>query len=171
MYPNVSTIKGLIQDLTGIEVLEDPQESMPVIDPNTAGQLFIEIKAGAELGVDDFELSYDGNTELQVTTQKGNRLFTCSVKMISCDSTRNAYKTLELLRSKLKRKSSLDVLRAQNITIYRAEAVSTLPTTFDNRTVSVANLDLHMSYFFSEVDNTVDGVWIETIELVDETEA
>lgn len=168
MYAQIETLRQLLIDLSEIEVLVDPQEPQTFVSPTTQGQLFIEIRSGAMLGDDEFTRVYDAVTNKQIVTQKGNRLFTLTVRMESYDSTSNAYETLEKIRNRLRRPSSLARLRAEKMTVYETQPVVSLPTKYDNRVISAANFDLHMALFFTDIDTTDDGIWVETVELINE---
>ncbi len=165
---NESVVKSLVASLTGFpvaQVITDPAQPLSFVDPTLKGQIFLTFKSSQALGVDDFSSEYDANLGYRVVTQKGNRLFTLSIRMESYISASNAYVTLERLRTKLFRPSSLAFLRAANMTACTAEAVTDLPREYDSRVISVANLDIHMSLFLVEVDDTDDGNWIETFDL------
>jgi hypothetical protein len=128
----------------------DPQEPNTVLSPG--GQAFIDVKAGTQLGTDNFVRTYDPDLDTIVVTQVGNRLFTLTVKFESYEANVHAHEVLETLRLRLERNTPAvrGRLRAQGMTVVSTEAVQDLPTTYDNRVISVSALDVKMALRFSE---------------------
>ncbi len=163
-----SVVKTLVSTLTGFpvaQVITEPVQPLPFVSPTLKGQIFLTFKSLTQLGDDDFSRVFDEDLDVQIVTQKGNRLWTLSVRMESYDPAVNAYYTLERLRTRLLRPSSLVPLRAANMTVCTSEAITELPTSYDSRVISAASIDFKMALFLLEVDDTDDGEIIETFEL------
>lgn len=158
-------IASLVTSLTGIPTTIDPVQPQAFVDPSVKARIFIDARALQPLGWDDFVREYDSGANKQVTTQDANRLFMLYVKAESFIPTLHAHDILEVLRKKLFRPSTLAQLRTKGMTATSAETTVDLPTTYDARVISAAALDVHMAFRYHEVDDTDDGVWIETFDL------
>lgn len=146
--PDEERLREVVYDLTGIQVVLDPAE--PDVIVTETGKIYLDIKAGGVLGEDNFVRVYDSGLDSIVNYHTGNRLFTMSVKMESYDAAVNAHETLELLRTRLQRDKNLARLRERGMTVAKSEPVVDLPTSYDNRVVSVSAVDFHMALRFSE---------------------
>jgi hypothetical protein len=166
-FVDKSVLKSLVQSLTGltgVSVIWDPAEPRPFTDHVLKGQIRLKIDATSPIGTDNFYRVFDEDLDVNVVHQEGWRTFICKCVMESFDPDVDAYLTLETLRLKLVRPSSRAVLLAANMSFSYAEGTLDLPTTYDNRVVSVASLDLHMLGLDKVIDDSDDGNWIQTFE-------
>src|SRR5678809_354469 len=124
--PDHERLREVISDLTGFDVCLDPAEPNTILSPG--GQIFIDVKSGTTLGVDNFVRKYDAGLDLLRITQVGNRLFTLTVKMESYLANVHAHEVLETLRVRLFRDHNLARLREKGMTAASSEAIVDLPT-------------------------------------------
>ncbi len=165
-FDNLETLRALIQTLSGIETITDPAQPRSFVSPTTNAQIFLDIHSTSQLGWDDFVRTFNVGTDKNDVMQHVIRPFVATIKCESFDSKVHAHDILETLRGRLGRPSSLKILRDGGLTINSSAATVDLPTTYDDRVISVAVLDLQMTGFGKDPDTTDDGNWIKTVELI-----
>lgn len=97
--------------------------------------------------------------------QMGNRRITLEVRVESHQQTDEmwAWSTIERMRTRLSRPSSLQKLLGINMALVRTQGAVPLPMVRDKRHISVAVMEVVLSARFADADVPVD--WIEHIEI------
>lgn len=167
-FVDTDVINSLIADLTEVPDVTMNPGPIGAVSYDTDHQITWDVKAMQSIGEDNFIRKFDQLLDKNVVTQVGHRKFVLSVKVESFDPAWDAFEALERLRTRIIRPSSRARLLEKGMTVSSAEATSPLPTTYDQRMISAASLDIHMLLRFADVDATDDGNWIETVEPLEE---
>ena len=135
------------------------------------GQLYgksqYRLKIGSPTSIGTDWTKYESNSTGGLTaTLKGVRQFTLSISFetISQEDDEFAPYVLDLVRTRLKRDSSLKALAAVNLSIASLKDVIEVPLTDGDHVWSKYVLDIRFNTSATEVDGSYDGSWIESVE-------
>lgn len=100
-----------------------------------------------------------------VPYQVGNRRLTLEVRVEALENTDElwAWSTVERMRTRLSRPSSLAILESVNMALIRTQGATPLPMVRDRHEKSVAVMEVVLGARFSDRDAPIN--WIERIEL------
>ena len=145
-----------------------------MISPEQGGALYLKVTSCVPVGIDmtRYEMQADagGNIDLHEVLV-GYRRFTLQVQAWESEHTdlHWAIRTLEKLRTRLFRTSSLQRLLAVNVDLTDDLASRKMTQTIGGRRWSIATMDLLMTGAFDAADESPTG-WIERIRLTSHIE-
>jgi len=136
--------------------------------PAVKTDLILKVRSIQDVGEDETRIvEVDiGGTPTDVPAQIGNRRIILEVRVESQESTDSlwAWQTVERIRTRLRRQSSLDALDALNFAIVRTGAAVSVPTTKDRRSWSVASMDITFAARFQDAEAEAAN-WIQSVEI------
>lgn len=147
----------------------------PTITTNTQSgltgkaMLSIRVLSGLELGYDETRREFDSGSDKLVATQSGVRTYMVSMAARSFGDGPVPTDILELLRTRLMRKSVLAQLRALNLSLVHCHPVIELlepNTQIAGRPIAgvVAVMDVKFGYAINDVDTLDPGDYINTVD-------
>ncbi len=168
---NKDALMAIIQPLTGLipESVtwdKDPQNMVNDVD---AASVTLSIKNSTFLGgSDDKRRTYtagvqpDQSDATYVFELTGQRSFTLQLKCEVYDKSAEAYEILEKVRMLLNANSELSAI---GMAVQNHQIITDLPTSYDNRVVNVAVLELQLGLVVDIVASTQTGAgWIDTVD-------
>lgn len=163
------TIRDVVADCVGLPTQWEDQPR-DYVAPDVAAVCLLKMPTIVPIGRDEQRLiqdnPYPAKPEPPFTNlHSGYRVCTLTIKVESYDQTtgRTAVAWLEQCRTRLGWRSSGDRLNVVGVAVNRSQSPVDLPTTRDNRAISVAVLDLILGVLFSDADPEK----IHSIETVD----
>lgn len=144
--------------------------AFPYVGKNVGGglQITATVSGLQSDGVDEVRLRLNTTTNLQESTQCGNRRFTVSLRFES-DQSGEAYELADRVRTRIRRAGARAAMEAAGLALVTSSAVQDVVVTWDKREISAAVLDLFLAAAVKEADPTSDGVWIETADITGST--
>jgi hypothetical protein len=133
------------------------------VSDKTATAVLLRVTNTKEVGED--ETRYEDGDGVLLPTQVGQRLVTLEIRVESYENTDThwAWATVERIRSRLRRPSSLERLRLVNCALVRTGPALGLPEPRDGHMTSIAVMDVVLTAAFADPDEAAG--WIERIEL------
>jgi hypothetical protein len=136
---------------------------------STQTDVVLSIRSIASVGQDEHFLvtvPINGEDTL-VPALAGERRVTLSVRVESHNNTDTtwAWQTIERIRTRLGRQSSLDALEAINLALIDAGPAVPVPVVRDRREWSVASMDVALAAAFTDVETDAPFDWIQSVEL------
>lgn len=166
----VKTCSGLTQ--YGVFWYNDPNYAVNATDKCAVK---CRLRGYAGRGIDEKRYTYSaGSPGTMVNEQVGNRDVVLSLVVESWGLSAEASEVLDQIRTRLRRESSRDALLAINLALQTIDATIELPTTVDNRAVSVASMDIHLSGIVDDTLGTAPAdiptnpdvdTWIDTADI------
>jgi hypothetical protein len=152
----------------GVVWIDDP---LPTASGALQAQIKLKLSSFAGNGVDETRFTYTaGSPGTLDTTQVGNRNIVLSVRAECYRRSAEAGELLDRIRTRLKRNSSLQTLLGLNLAIQTMAPTAYLPTTYDNRVLSVASMDVMLGGVqIDDISNDTDPsgegeTWIDTVD-------
>lgn len=179
---NKAALLALIQGWTGLVPLaaatgtgyvaglncwwaKDPDS---MVAPQEGAKVTLDLRSIKSLGIDD-QIQTFNNTGNPLTStisvgNQGMRDVVLSVKCEMYDLSAEAMEVLDTLRTRFMAPDASASLNAINIAWQGCEDAHDLPTTYDNRVVSVAQMDVRLSALNSYVWTSSPGTgWVDTV--------
>lgn len=124
------------------------------------------------IGVDQTKYVFNEADDKQELTQEGAREFIVSVRIEAesqLDTEESVGQLASNFRTRIRRKSILDVLRLANVALNRIEATANADFEADDRAVSLSITDVVFSSAETDTDSTAAGDYIATVEASSES--
>jgi hypothetical protein len=164
---NKPGLLSLVQQLSGLSAPSvvweyDPQ---PFVSPNDNAIMTVRLRSMAPRGIDDQNFSTNPANTFSQVASVGQRDLILTVKVKAYNYEAEAIEILDMVRSGLRWQSSIDQLNALNLGLQTVGNAVDLPTVEDNRSTSVATMDINLAGLALYVANTQVGTgWIDTVD-------
>lgn len=171
---NKAGLMAIIQPMTGLTkngVYWDLDNEPPVNDVDRA-RVRMRVRGYAPVGSDEHVYTYTPGgappgTATFTTTEAGNRNIQISIIAEAYSKGIEATEILEKIRIRLNADVTASALNALGLAFQHARVTADLPTTYDNRVVSVASMDLFLGGVASYSATQTGQGWIDTVNTTD----
>lgn len=173
-----AALLAIIAPLTGLSsptsVLwaNDPQ---PMISDIDQAKVTIKLTSIGANGIDEARYTFTDNSELSPpapslfeTSEVGQRDVVLSLRAEVFEAGAEAVEILDAVRTGLRKQSTADALNGILLAVQTMEPTVDLPTTYDNRVVSVASMDVKLAGLAQSSETEVGFGWIDTVNTDDE---
>lgn len=134
----------------------------PMVSPTLQAEAILQISRIKSLGKDEERLTFSSPD--QTTTISGNRIFVLTVRVEAYAGT-EAWQYCSNLVTRIQRLQNLAALRAGDCALVDSSEILELPTFYDNRLVSSAQVDITFAYAVNDLYPSEDeSGWIETTD-------
>lgn len=138
------------------------------VHPKIKQSLFLEVTSCVGVGEDETRYEFDDDPDVNAlaVTQTGNRRFVLQVRSEVFENTDSLWcmETLERIRTRLYRPSSIEALLDVEVALIRIEKSVKVPAQQDQRALSAGVMDIVFAAAVNDVDPVPVG-WIERIQL------
>lgn len=157
-------IADIVKTASGAQSVIWQAEALP-FEPDNYVELAV--LADVPMGRDEYRQSFDEERDAVAYTAVGWRKITLTAKAYSYDARCPAFEILEKLRRRLRMPTASNALLALNVSVASFAASVQLPTTQDNREVSVHSMDIIVFFVETETDYSNDGSYIKEVNTGD----
>jgi hypothetical protein len=163
-------LRAIISSLTGLADGEIFWENDPNPFPGEQSRAQVKLKLFglSTIGIDEHRNAfnppgYPANSF--VTTEIGNREVIISIRVEMYDLSAEAAELCDAIRTGMRAAAVRDRLNAINLALESTTPTKMLPTTYDNRVVSVATFDIQFGGIASQVSQVQapNTGWIQTV--------
>lgn len=129
------------------------------------------LKVTSVIGIGEDETRYSEEGGVVTATQCGQRRFTLQIQAHSTEHTDDGWgiAILERIRTRIRRRSSIDRLLSVGVSIIRLEQAIDVSRKMDQRVQSIANMDVILGAVVNE-DDPIPAGWIEHVVITSHTE-
>jgi hypothetical protein len=144
-------------------------KSAELVHPEVGKELTLKVTSVVGIGEDERRyVEVDDDVQESIV---GHRRFVIQVRVDSFDhsedESRWCWSMIERIRTRLRRRSSIDALLAVNVALVEVGSAIDASLTFDKRRVNAALMDVTMAAAFTDTDPVPVG-WIEHVEFTTE---
>jgi hypothetical protein len=165
-------LRALFAAMTGLPpdvVIWDGEPVPPVVFEQDARLVTLNVVSRRAIGRDETTRSYPDAGTVRFT-YKGQRLLVLSVRAENFGN-EEGFDLLEDVRTQLEQGDIGEMLNASNLALNEAGEVRNLDGVVDNRSISVAQLDVRLNQTVTRVVDKADPAgWIESIEMTGDPE-